>query len=93
MLLFLLNIDNPNFEGMVNQIYTPEVQLDKTNASDPKPFFDLHLSLSDGLCQQNILTSAMILILSLVNCPFLDGDVLMGLTFHNLLGLLECAVM
>ena len=34
----LLNIDNPNFEGIVNQIYPPEVQLNKTNASDT--FFD-----------------------------------------------------
>ena len=24
----LLNIDNPYFEGMVNQIYPPELQLD-----------------------------------------------------------------
>ena len=33
----------------------------------------------------------------IVNFPFLDGDVpvvpLIGFTFHNLLGLLECAVM
>ena len=30
----LLNIDNPNFEGMVNQIYPPELQLNKANTSD-----------------------------------------------------------
>ena len=27
----LLNIDNPYFEGMVNQIYPPELQLNKAN--------------------------------------------------------------
>ena len=27
----LLNTDNPYFEGMVNQIYPPERQLNKTN--------------------------------------------------------------
>ena len=27
----LLNIDNPYFEGMVNQIYPPELKLNKTN--------------------------------------------------------------
>ena len=27
----LLNTDNPYFEGMVNQIYPPELQLNKTN--------------------------------------------------------------
>ena len=29
-----LNIDNPYFEGMVNQIYPPELQLNKANTSD-----------------------------------------------------------
>ena len=27
----LLHIDNPYFEGMVNQIYPPELQLNKAN--------------------------------------------------------------
>ena len=36
----LLNIDNPNFEGIVNQIYQPELQLNKANISDTKaPLF------------------------------------------------------
>ena len=40
----LLNIDNPYFEGMVNQIYPPELQLNKANTSDTKaPLLDLHL--------------------------------------------------
>ena len=30
----LLNIDNLYFEGMVNQIYPPELQLNKANTSD-----------------------------------------------------------
>ena len=30
----LLNIDKPYFEGMVNQIYPPELQLNKANTSD-----------------------------------------------------------
>ena len=34
------NIDNPYFEGTVNQIYPPEVQLNKANASDTDaPFY------------------------------------------------------
>ena len=45
----LLNIDNPYFEGMVNRIYPPELQLKKTNTSDTEaPFLDLHLSISNG---------------------------------------------
>ena len=36
----LLNIDNPYFEGMVNQIYPPELQLNKANISDTEaPLF------------------------------------------------------
>ena len=30
----LLNIDNPYFEGMVNQIYQPELQLNTANISE-----------------------------------------------------------
>ena len=30
----LLNIDNVYFEGMVNRIYPPELQLNKANTSD-----------------------------------------------------------
>ena len=40
---YLLNIDNPYFEGMVNRIYPPELQLNKANTSDTEaPFLDLH---------------------------------------------------
>ena len=43
------NIDNPYFEGMVNQIYPPELQLNKANTSDTEaPFLDLHLSITNG---------------------------------------------
>ena len=43
----LFNIDNPYFEGMVNQIYPPELQLNKANTSDTEaPFLDLHLSIA-----------------------------------------------
>ena len=35
----LLNIDNPYFEGMVNQIYPPELQLNKANTSDTEALF------------------------------------------------------
>ena len=37
----LLNIENPYFERMVNQIYPPELQLNKANPSDTEaPFSD-----------------------------------------------------
>ena len=51
----LLHIDNPYFEGMVNQIYPPELQLNKANTSDTEaPFLDLHLSISNGYISSKI---------------------------------------
>ena len=51
----LLNIDNPNFEGMINQIFPPELQLNKANTSDTEaPFLDLHLSISNGFASSII---------------------------------------
>ena len=45
----LLNIDNPYFEGMVNQIYPPELKLNKANNSGTEaPCLDLHLSIFNG---------------------------------------------
>ena len=35
----LLNIDNSYFEGMVNRIYPPELQLNKANTSDTEAHF------------------------------------------------------
>ena len=60
----LLNIDNPYFEGMVNQIYPPELQLNKANISDTEaPFLDLHLSVANGFFFLKFMISAMTLIL------------------------------
>ena len=42
----LLNIDNPYFEGMVNQIYPPELQLNKANTSETEaPLFWIYIYL------------------------------------------------
>ena len=35
----LLNINNPYFEGMVNQIYRPELQLNKANTTSTEAPF------------------------------------------------------
>ena len=51
----LLNMDNPYFEGMVNQIYPHELQLNKANTSDTEaPFLDLHLPIAHGLVSSKI---------------------------------------
>ena len=62
----LLNIDNPYFEGMVNQIYSPDLQLNKANTSDIEaPFLDLYLSISNGFVSSKITINVMTLILIL----------------------------
>ena len=65
----LLNIDNPYFEGKANQIYPPELQLNKANTTDTEsPFLDLHLSIANGFVSSNIYDKRD-------DFPFLDGDV------------------
>ena len=44
--LDLIKVENSYFEEMVNQIYPPELQLNKANISDTEaPVLDLHLSI------------------------------------------------
>ena len=89
----LSNIDNPYFEGMVNRIYPPELQLNKANTSDTKaPFLDLHLSISNGFVSSKIYDKRDDFDFDILNFPVLDGDVPRS-TFLNLFGLLECLVM
>ena len=72
----LLNIDNPYFEGMVNRIYPPELQLNKANTSDTEaPFLDLHLSISNGFVSSKIYDKRDDFDFDIVNFPFLDGNV------------------
>ena len=72
----LLNIDNPYFEGRVNRIYPPELQLNKANTSDTEaPFLDLHLSISNGFVSSKIYDKRDDFDFDIVNFSFLDGDV------------------
>ena len=72
----LLNIDNPYFEGMVNQIYPSELQLNKANISDTEaPFLDLHLSVANGFVSSKTYDKRDDFDFDIVNFPFLNGDV------------------
>ena len=72
----LLNIDNPYFEGIVNRIYPPELQLKKANTSDTEaPVLDLHLYISNGFVSSKIYDKRDDFDFDIVNFPFLDGDV------------------
>ena len=94
----LLNIDNPYFEGMVNQIYPPELQLNKANISDTEaPFLDLHLSVANGFVSSKIYDKRDDFDFDIVNFPFWMVTflvvLLMVYTFRNSLSLLESAIM
>ena len=70
-----MNIDNPYFKCMVNQIYPPELQLNNSIASDTKvPFLDLHLSVSNGFVSTKLYDKHDDFDFDIVNFPFLDGD-------------------
>ena len=61
---------------MVNQIYPPELQLNKANTSDTEaPFLDLHLSISNGFVDSKTYAKRNDFDFDIVNFPFLDGDV------------------
>ena len=71
-----MNIDNPYFEGMVKQIYPPELQLNKANNTDTEaPFSDLHLSIANGFVSSKIYDKRNGFDFDIVNFTFLDGDV------------------
>ena len=61
---------------MVNQIYPPELKLNKANTSDTEaPFLDLHLSISNGFVSSKMYDNCDDFDFDIVNFPFLDGDV------------------
>ena len=62
----LLNVDNPYFEGMVNRIYPPDLQLNKANTSDTEAPFGICIYLfQTDLFHLKFMIGAMILILIL----------------------------
>ena len=72
----LLNIDNPYFEGMVKQMYPPELQLNKANDTDTEaPFLDLHLCIANGFIFSKIYDKRDDFDFDIVKFPFLDSDV------------------
>ena len=51
----LLSIHNPYCEGMVNQMYPPELQLNKANSTDTEaPFLNLHRSIANRFVSSKI---------------------------------------
>ena len=71
----LLNIDNPYFEGMVNQIYTPYCNLIKLILQILGPPFWIYISIfQNGFVYSKIYDKSDDFDFDIVNFPFLDGD-------------------
>ena len=99
----ILNIDTLYLEGMVGQIYTPDLLLNKTNASDIEASnLYLHLSISKEIASSKIYDECDVFDFDIV-FDFLFGrgrssfyvlrDSHFLLTSFNLFDLLECLVM
>ena len=72
----LLNIDNPYFEQILDQIYPTELQLNKANYSDTEALIlDLNLSITKGIVSSKIYDKRDDFNYEIVNFPFLDEDV------------------
>ena len=73
----LLNIGNPYFEGMINQIYPPGLQLNKANTAETEaPFLDLHLSIANEFVSSKIYDTRDDFDFDIIYFLCLDGDVL-----------------
>ena len=72
----LLNINNPYFEEMVNQIYPPELQMNKAYSSDTSIILQIYIYLF-----LTVFVSSKIYDkrddFDIVTFPFLDGDILL----------------
>ena len=102
----LLHIDNPYFEQMVGKIYPTELQLNKANSSDTEsPFWDLNLSITNGIVSSKIYDKRDDFNFEIVNFQFLDHTHLLFLIgmflallpmvyiFLSLFVLQECVLM
>ena len=78
----LLNIDNPYFEQILDQIYPTELQLNKPNSSDTEaPFLDLNLSITNGIVSSKIYDKRDNFNFEIVNFPFVDENVPRSLSY------------
>ena len=70
---------------MVNQIYPPNLQLNKANTSDTEaPFLDSHHLISNGFVSSIIHDRSVTFDFDIVNFPFLDVDVPRRPSYGNL---------
>ena len=67
---------------MLGQIYPTKLQLNNANSSDTEaPFFDLNLSITNGIVSSKIYDKRNDFNFKIVFFPFLDGDVPLSLSY------------
>ena len=94
----LLYFDSKYFDGLISQIYSLELQLDKANSSETEaPFLDLPLTILDGLILCKKYDKHDDFDFDFVNFPYLDGDVPLRASYSVYIsqqfGSPECLVM
>ena len=76
----LVNIDNIYFDQMVDRIYPTELQSNRANSSDTEaPFLDLNLCISNDTVSTKIYNKRDDFDFDIVNFPFLDGYLILGI--------------
>ena len=71
-----LNIDYTYFEGMVKEMYSHELQLNKANTTYTEAsFLDLHISIATRFVSSKINDKRDVFDFDIVNFPFSDGGV------------------
>ena len=89
----ILSIHNTLFDDKVIQMYSSELQLDKTNTSDTKAvFLDLHFSGSNDIVSTKIYDKYGGFDYESVSFPFFDGDVTHSTSYgFYICQLIQCA--
>ena len=72
----ILNLDNPNFEKHISEIYPKELSLTKANLSDTHAsFLDLDITIKNNTVETKIYDKRDDFGFPIVNFPWLDSDV------------------
>ena len=72
----ILNVDNPEFEKHIPDIYPTELQLNKANTSDKETsFLDLNIKVIGSDVHTRIYDKCDDFGFPILNCPWLSGDV------------------
>lgn len=75
----IFSLNNKDFNSHIDQIYPPELTLNKSNSNDQHcSFLDLNVNICNGKLTTKIYDKRDDFTFPIVNFPFLDGDIPLG---------------